>query len=1259
MIRCFWGCLLCAIALLVFRNRIAKFTLQKIGSSVAGNPVTVGDIAIDFSQISVQQFCIHEKDLGDVPQIEFESLVVVPSLWQGLRQGVWLRTVVLKKPIVHMRFDAQGDLLSKFPVFEKSSEPEDDAALIVPVQSIIVRDGAFRIHQAGRVPLEISEANLDATFAEQYRVSASIGDFLGGVVRLQSDFDSKTFEGSTHLSMGHLALDSKQLQTRALVPQLPPGPIPRLTCEAMVVVQHPPNATDLRLHNIDMTAAIVSSLDAIDADERSDEPGGAASELLAGSLRFRARNDQGDVSAECRAETVGGRMQFGARSNLRDPEFRTEAIFSTDDIDLGMLTKFATTDVPLEAIFSAQGQVVGRWLGDRIAFDAEAESEVSGIVADGIMLAEVNTKLLAGGEYSISHPSESNGEVSVRCSSEGLELGQLSERLELPGLEGACGFLASITAPLASIADIHTYAGSVRVASSRIRFDAIQVEPSELVVGVKSGVVNVELADLLLQLREPEEGKPTFVLQEQVPIANTAKVSATLSAFAPLDHVLQAGIWRGEASLSTTGIKIAEEELGDLQLSVKLADGVVSLAPAELRWRESLLRFAGLCTLNEDPGVRVEFAAEPIPLGDLAAVANQYSSRPLRLAGTAKATGVATLSLLNREFFARGTLDLTDAWFEKTRLGAAALQWTADPTEAHLIAESRDFLGGSYHCDAKLRDLDWTKTQVTANCRDLKLNRLVGLVSSTQPINGSLEGSFVIEQLGELEDLKAHGRLATQNATWMQSPIALEAKQIRLENGVVNVSGGGTVLSGAVIFDTKTHLPSLLAWNSTDEPELSSIPVFGNLSVRRVSLQRGLQLVDQQRELRQLSGQLGLVVVRDSNAVDQGYVGTINTSVDNLRWKQSLLASSIRTDGILHPNRFESRIDGNVAEGRLSGQVSAPLNLKQAATFRVSLDRVNLRRALAPVPALAASTSGSVSLSGEGQLGNYSKANLKLKIANLQSGDLEVREVRFPITCSYQLQAKRAQLQSHGGTVHLGGGMVLVDVNGSSTSGTVSMDTGVTIRNVNTARLLRGNSVDAGVINGTVTLHANRANGPEDLAGRFNIELTQLENLKVPGFDQLTQLVKLPQISGPTMRKEDQSILSGRIGSGVVRIENGTLSKGNLLVLLDGTASFAGRLDLDLIAITNKSGPADGLVSLASSPLMLGAPAPVAMIAKLNDALKDRTFYVHVGGTAARPALDVQPGRGLTQDTLRVVLTSTLGKQASGVLLKQPEANDN
>jgi hypothetical protein len=167
------------------------------------------------------------------------------------------------------------------------------------------------------------------------------------------------------------------------------------------------------------------------------------------------------------------------------------------------------------------------------------------------------------------------------------------------------------------------------------------------------------------------------------------------------------------------------------------------------------------------------------------------------------------------------------------------------------------------------------------------------------------------------------------------------------------------------------------------------------------------------------------------------------------------------------------------------------------------------------------------------------------------------------------------------------------------------------------------------------------------------LELSQIQSFELPGSESFMQLVKLPTLSGPAVNRQDGATIDGRMAGGLLHVDSLALSKSGLLVLMDGTSTLDGRLDLNVTAFTNQSGPADGLLAFADSPVMLAVSAPVALVAKANEAIKDRVIHVHVGGTSAHPTLRLQPAKNLSQDALRFFLASTLGSPAANMAIRQ------
>jgi hypothetical protein len=211
---------------------------------------------------------------------------------------------------------------------------------------------------------------------------------------------------------------------------------------------------------------------------------------------------------------------------------------------------------------------------------------------------------------------------------------------------------------------------------------------------------------------------------------------------------------------------------------------------------------------------------------------------------------------------------------------------------------------------------------------------------------------------------------------------------------------------------------------------------------------------------------------------------------------------------------------------------------------------------------------------------------------------------------------------------------------GSFASG-LSTTTSVRIEKLDIAKLMTNGSAGSGMVDGNAIVRAKNARTASDFVGSFGLELKNIQALKLPVLDQLPKMISLsPPVPG---RGQDGGTVRGRIAGGLVHLDEVAIHQSNVQVLMTGNATMTGRLDLDVVASTESESPTDQLLTLLDSPLMLAAPAPVALVVKANELLKDRVVRVHVGGTADRPTLRLQPGKQLSQDAVRFFLSSNLG----------------
>lgn len=1223
-----------ALAILV-RNPLADAVIEYVGSMVTGNSVTVGKIQIGFSQIAIDNLQVRESSLAGVPQVTVRSIRVVPSIWRGLRQGVWVESIVVEEPVLHVRFDEQGQLLSQFPSSSGDSDPEPQP-LQLPFEQVTVTDAAVVIHQAGKEACSIGGASLTATVDASIHVEAEIAELLGTRLHVESCVDKGTLGGRTTLTLAPLELDSQRLAQIPMVPAtLADHPV-HGTLSVHMQAEHPANDLDLRNHSVDLQVKL--------ADIDSAELG-----PISQGIDLRASQKAGLALLTIAGPIFDGQLQVDARSNLAADVPTAVLACKLSATQIGPLIRRFVPDAAVAVAASLDGTAEASWKDEVLSFHGQLAPSLTGIRAENVSTGDVLTKLECHGSFAPTREQPLAGTLTFATSSEGIDLQALTHQLGAKTVLGNVRFHGAGTIPLATVADVGTYLAIANVETTTISCEGIQLEPFALEARVENGNLGVTLPQAVVSVQRPFD-RPADCLVNQLQLADTLRVESQLNFSSPIMWLHRPEAWTAVANLDVRGLSIAQETISDFATSCHLTGGVVGLSPCSIRWRDTTCNIVASGDLRDQAFATVQFSAEPISLWQVGDLASRFSARPLHLAGTARAAGSVHVDLRTSSFTAGGDLTLANATYGKTSIGNAQLTWSADPQAARLQSGSEDFFGGSYAVEAKLQSMDWTQTAVVASCREIQLARLASMSGKNLPVTGTLDARLSVSSIADLNTLQADGWLTTRGASFKEAPIQVAAARLNVNKGLATATVRGTALDAAFNVDASSQLGQLAAWLQNENRQLERVPVFGQVRVDGVGVKSAMDVASGTRNSLPLDGSVSVSCVRDGTSVDHGLLASMVCSAENLRWNRAVVARRIVANSTFSPTQFRlTRLDGNLADGTLAGDADLRIAQTPTGTFRLSLDNVNLRRAAAPIPGMAGKVSGAMSVSVFGRVGSVTSAAVNIRASNIAVGDLVVREIRMPVDCSLQMQSSQVHWNCRGGAIKLGGGNVVVNSEGALKNGRASMSSSVTLQNVDTARLLRGNSINAGVIDGTVKLQANRAQRPEDLVGQFHIELSRIKSLEIPGTETFTQLIKMPTLSLPDASQEDGGTLDGRLAGGLLHIDSLSLAKSGTLVLMDGTSTLDGRLDFNVVAFTSQSGPADELLSFADSPLMLAVSAPVAVVAKVNEAIKDRVIHVHVGGTSARPTIRLQPAKTLSQDVLRFFVAGTLGSPVANI----------
>lgn len=755
-------------------------------------------------------------------------------------------------------------------------------------------------------------------------------------------------------------------------------------------------------------------------------------------------------------------------------------------------------------------------------------------------------------------------------------------------------------------------------------------------------------------------------------------LSASVRLQNRLNTVAQMTAWLGDFSLRLHQPMILGETLDDAQLHGRLQDGWFSLQPLDYRWRETRFQLAasgdwsGLIR-DRQATLNGRFTADPLQLHDIATLAARFSSRPLPLRGRAQINGQFSLATAASPASpspasptatdppapapapaspltatASGQVQLLDASFDGTAIQQADLQWRFADRRLQLSSHSDQFFGGSYRANFELDQLDWQQASLVGQMDNVQLRQLAQLSPTPLPpgasINGSISGTARLVGIADPTTLSGQLTLRSDGVTLNHLPVEIADGRLIIRSGDVQALLRGRASDGPISFQGATQLGPLLLALQQSPQRWETLPVDAELAIDRVSLERLTQLLQLDRRQFPVQGHASVRVVRGPAQRRDGQLVDATVSLEDLRWQRMQLSPRLTAHLDVTPTLVRLRsVEGQIADGRVQASGEVRLAAVPDGQLDLSVHRVSLRRAAAPFLGPSLPVGGTADLAVRARLGRTLSGNVRLAANHVTAAGVAIPRVRLPLDWSYGLASKTARWRSRGGVVDAGNGQVRIATDGSFNR-LLDLNLTAELARIDTSRLLVGNSPSAGVLDGKVTLSAKRARSLKQFSGTFDVDLSQVKVMAMPVIADLQQLTALPSLT--TLARDparDGGFVTGRFANGVVTIDQLALRQHNVQVLMEGTSTLDGRLSLQLVASTGDQSPTEGLTSLIDSPLMLAAPAPVALLAKANEMMKNRVVHVHVAGTAQRPILQLQPGKTLTQDAIRFFLVGNLG----------------
>jgi hypothetical protein len=95
-------------------------------------------------------------------------------------------------------------------------------------------------------------------------------------------------------------------------------------------------------------------------------------------------------------------------------------------------------------------------------------------------------------------------------------------------------------------------------------------------------------------------------------------------------------------------------------------------------------------------------------------------------------------------------------------------------------------------------------------------------------------------------------------------------------------------------------------------------------------------------------------------------------------------------------------------------------------------------------------------------------------------------------------------------------------------------------------------------------------------------------------------------------------------------------------MFMEGTVGLTGRLDLDVVAVTNRIGIDPRMLQAFGLRIPMIGPIPVGLIMEVTSFLSNRTIRLRVTGTMDQPIVQVNVGQILTEEAVRFLLNPYL-----------------
>jgi hypothetical protein len=902
-------------------------------------------------------------------------------------------------------------------------------------------------------------------------------------------------------------------------------------------------------------------------------------------------------------------------------------------------------DLPVAARADAMDEAVGRGLGEvAVAARRIADGSVEGL------------RRLAGVEKIFRSKEVQYLDANVKL--EDVDLAQLAKRLELSlpiQLEGRLNLDIKLGVPINNANSLRDYRLNGSASSPRLVIAGLEMRDAKAKIDYAKGLLRVgELSGKVVHDKESGSFAGTATMQvvprgdltvegklDQLPAAAVARVVPALDgklagrvsgqgkARVAVDRLNDSAAWGGTVQMSSPDLQVFGAKLQALSFGAILADGKVSLSDAKADVYKGTLAASGKLDLGGDSTYEANIR---LVGADLAELGRQLPPG-LGLKGTGDLTGTIRGTIRPAKFTGGGTIATRGVQVGKFAVGDVGADWSLDGDTLHLskIAGYKGAASGSASVQ-----LGTSKGNVKLHLDKLDASLLSKAIEGV-PVK--LSGQVTAD--ADIRFEPAGGK------TKITGEVDLSASTLRLQNIATRKLTGKLEWKGDAI-DYRLSGEALGGKFSVDGvyPPPAKSPAgtpHGHLKIERVYLSRLVRALRLPDTWRHLKGAVSLSLPYRFDGPGMVPVGRGQFEARDIRWRDHELVDQFRAEVRLGRNGLSVReIDTTFAGGQL--RISARYNFTRPATgwFDVQLSGADTNALLVLLGGPKRQFRGGLDLNIRGEINDDWRGTATIGLSSGQVSGVSVHGLRVPLDFTFSPSLGHLEVRASEGTAQFGQGRA--QLRGSLRVGeTTSVEGNLILFDAEISGLagLVGSATHylKGRVSGRVDFGGTDMRSLDDLNATVRATLRDTQALQLPVLSALTPFV-LPGQSARTFRSGQ---LSGRLSRGVFRIAGLTLDSDVAQLLILGSFTVQGRLDLDVTAQTTflRTGASLTLLPSLARALPAFGPVPVTLALRVTDALSSAIVHLRVTGTFAEPVVRVEPLRILSDEAVRFFLGQT------------------